>query len=172
MRLCLPTVALTASAALLPLAACTSTTDDITTARAAVVAEAPVDPGLPTAVMHKSATCACCVGHEAHLREHGYRVEHVLYEDAGELEALEALKDSLGVPAQHRSCHTTVIGGYVVEGHVPVEEIALLLADRPDIDGISLPGMPAGSPGMTGSKHGTWDYISFVDGEPSLYASR
>jgi hypothetical protein len=69
------------------------------------------------------------------------------------------------------SCHTTVIDGYFVEGHVPFEAIEKLLAERPDIDGIALPDMPAGSPGMPGRKSGPFDIYQVKDGQYSLFVS-
>lgn len=101
-----------------------------------------------TATMYKTPWCGCCLGHAEYLREQGYEVEIV--EQDGE--ALAALKTEHAVPREQQGCHTLIIEGYVVEGHVPVEAIEALLAKRPDITGITLPGMPAGSPGMSGEK--------------------
>lgn len=68
-----------------------------------------------------------------------------------------------------QSCHTTVIGGYYIEGHVPVEAIKRLLEEKPQIDGIALPGMPAGSPGMSGSKEGPFVIYSISGGQTSEF---
>jgi hypothetical protein len=77
-----------------------------------------------------------------HLREAGFRVE-VRNEDN-----LNPIKERLGVPYGKGSCHTAEIGGYVIEGHVPAEDIKRLLSEKPDAKGLVLPGMPLGSPGM------------------------
>ncbi|WP_022696331.1 DUF411 domain-containing protein [Euryhalocaulis caribicus] len=101
-----------------------------------------------TATMFKDPFCGCCAGHADYLREHGFEV------DVRETSAdkLAAIKQRHQIPAPLQSCHTLLIEGYVVEGHVPLEAINRLLAQKPDIIGISLPGMPAGSPGMGGQK--------------------
>lgn len=83
-----------------------------------------------------------------YLQDNGFKVNVV------KTDAPEDIKDKMGVPENLRSCHTTVIGEYYIEGHVPVEAIRKLLAERPAVKGIALPGMPAGSPGMGGAKSG------------------
>lgn len=93
----------------------------------------------------RSPSCTCCGGHEAHLQRAGYGVRSHLTDD------YMTVKDAHDIPIEMRSCHTALIGRYFVEGHVPVAAIEKLLAERPDIDGIALPGMPAGSPGMGGT---------------------
>jgi hypothetical protein len=98
------------------------------------------------AVMYKAEGCGCCDGHADHLRANGYKVRVV------ELADLEPVKRKHSVPAAQAGCHTIEVGGYVVEGHVPAKIIDRLLAEKPPIKGISLPGMPEGSPGMSGTK--------------------
>ncbi|MCD9006226.1 DUF411 domain-containing protein [Luteimonas sp. XNQY3] len=93
-------------------------------------------------VVHKTATCGCCSVWIDHVREAGFGVEVVDEADLGEVKA------RLGVPFAKGSCHTAEIEGYLVEGHVPAEDIRRLLAERPDARGLVLPGMPLGSPGM------------------------
>lgn len=100
----------------------------------------------PSVVLYKSPTCGCCTGYAAYLRDHGFKVEEQPVAD------VEAIKNRLHVPANLRSCHTAVIGDYVVEGHVPVDVVRRLLAEHPPITGIASPGMPSGSPGMPGPK--------------------
>lgn len=97
---------------------------------------------LPKVLVHKSPTCGCCTVWVEHMREAGFEV------DVRNSDDLEPIKKRLGVPAGKGSCHTAEIGGLVVEGHVPAEDIKRLLADRGDARGLVLPGMPAGSPGM------------------------
>lgn len=98
------------------------------------------------AVLYKNPQCACCDAYADYLRRHDFEVDVMASPD------LEAFKRGLGVPEALAGCHTMRIGDYIVEGHVPAEVIAKLLRERPDIRGISLPGMPLGSPGMTGKK--------------------
>jgi hypothetical protein len=93
----------------------------------------------------KSATCGCCGGWVGYMRDKGYRVTVNVVPDP------DAIKASLGIPEPLYSCHTARIGDYLVEGHVPEKAIAKLLAERPDLKGIALPGMPPGSPGMDGT---------------------
>lgn len=99
-------------------------------------------------LLTKSPTCTCCTGHEAYLEGLGMRVQVTVAGD------INAVKDVYSIPAEMRSCHTSTIGRYFVEGHVPFAAIQQLMEERPDIDGISLPGMPAGSPGMGGELTG------------------
>ena len=92
------------------------------------------------------------------MTSHGFTVESIEEAD------VSAFKEARGAPRDVWSCHTAVIDGYTVEGHVPVEAIEDLLADRPDIDGIALPGMPPGSPGMSGEKAAPFEVLAIDDG--------
>ena len=94
--------------------------------------------------VYKSPTCGCCGGWIEHMRNAGFEVREVNISSS----ALLQVKDKYGVPYELRSCHTAVVGDYVVEGHVPPEEVQRLLAERPAVKGIGVPGMPLGSPGM------------------------
>ena len=100
----------------------------------------------PQATMYRVPFCGCCDGHAEHLRANGYRVAIV------ETKNMSAIKKKYGVPQEFEGCHTIEVGGYVIEGHVSAALIDKLLRERPAIRGISLPGMPDGSPGMTGTK--------------------
>ena len=100
----------------------------------------------PLATLYKNPQCDCCHEHAAYLRQHGYRVDEIATHD------LESLRIKHRVPQELYGCHTILVGGYVVEGHVSAPTIDRLLRERPKIRGISLPGMPQGSPGMTGTK--------------------
>jgi hypothetical protein len=80
------------------------------------------------------------------------------------------MKRQYGVTPELEGCHTTLVGGYVVEGHVPVGAVLRMLTELPAIKGISLPGMPAGSPGMSGEKVGPFIIFEFGGGEPKVYA--
>ena len=98
----------------------------------------------PSVDVFKSATCGCCSKWVDHMREAGFTV-HVT--DLQEPE-LQKIKDRYGVPANGRSCHTARVAGFTVEGHVPASEVKRLLAEKPQVVGITVPGMPLGSPGM------------------------
>jgi hypothetical protein len=85
-----------------------------------------------------------------YLQENGVTVETVMVDDTAEI------KEEQGIPEELWSCHTTVADGYYIEGHVPFDVVLKLLEERPAIDGIALPGMPSGSPGMSGEKEEPW----------------
>jgi len=110
------------------------------------LASSPVAADGLSAVLYKSPTCGCCAGYAAYLRTKGFTVSE------RDVESLDAVKTMFGVPQRLQACHTMVIDGYVVEGHVPVGDVYKLLAKKPDIRGLSLPGMPSGVPGMPGPK--------------------
>jgi hypothetical protein len=92
--------------------------------------------------VYKSPTCGCCAEWVTHLRRRGFRVKT---EDVTDL---QPVKTRHGVPAELQSCHTALVRGYVVEGHVPADLIERLLRERPKVAGLAVPGMPVGSPGM------------------------
>ncbi|WP_284180123.1 DUF411 domain-containing protein [Rhabdaerophilum sp. SD176] len=96
----------------------------------------------PTVTAHRSPTCGCCGAWANHLRRAGFPVTIVNEAD------LAPVKNRAGVPEALQSCHTAFVEGYVIEGHVPVEAIEKLLAERPQILGLAVPDMPVGSPGM------------------------
>ncbi len=96
--------------------------------------------------IYKSPSCGCCSSYVAYLRHAGFQVQVV------ELEKMAPIKRMLGIGPALESCHTAAIDHYLVEGHVPIGDIKHLLAQRPDIRGIALPGMPQGVPGMPGPK--------------------
>jgi hypothetical protein len=130
----------------------------------ALPALAAPNPGNPlrglNAVTFKSPTCGCCTGYVRFLESQGVRVRVALEDDA----KLERFKDSLGVPATVRSCHITRVEGYLVEGHVPLEALVKLLRERPRVDGIALPGMPVGVPGMPGKSAEPHRVVAFTKG--------
>lgn len=130
---------------------------------------APDAPGPVAAArvveVYRSPTCSCCHEWEAYMRRHGWTVR------SHEIADMNRVKHEHGLPEATWSCHTAVIDGYVVEGHVPVTAIEHLLASRPAIDGIALPGMPAGSPGMTGVREGAFQVLAVDDGEMSAFGA-
>ena len=118
--------------------------------------------------VYKSPTCGCCSKWVDHLRSHGFVVRTT------DTEAVDQLKTKHGVPRQARSCHTALVGAYVVEGHVPATDIHRLLKERPAVAGIAVPGMPIGSPGMEvpGVKPQAFNVIAFArDGSTRVFAS-
>jgi len=117
------------------------------------------------ATVYRDPNCGCCGGHAAYLRQHGYDVTIV------PMENLTPIKRRLAVPDELLSCHTTVIGSYAIEGHVPISAIDKLLRERPKVRGIALPGMPSGSPGMSGPKDQVFTIYSFSDGPTQIFAT-
>src|SRR5918996_3047196 len=103
---------------------------------------------LRTATLYKNPACACCESYADYLRENGFEVAIEATHD------LPLIKRQYGVPAPLEGCHTTLVEGYVVEGHVPVDALLRLLTEKPAIKGISLPGMPAGFRRTFGGKTG------------------
>jgi hypothetical protein len=135
---------------------------------AATAATAEIAPAVAATreiYVYKSPTCTCCHEWESYLISKGYTVRSMPTDNMSELKA------QMKVPEAAWSCHTAVIDGYVVEGHVPVEAIDDLLASRPGIDGIALPGMPAGSPGMPGVKVAPFDVLALSDGDTSSFGA-
>jgi len=119
----------------------------------------------PVAVeMYKNPQCGCCEQYAKYLRRHGFRVA------VTETHEMSWISRQHGVPEKLAGCHTMLIEGYVVEGHVPVGAIRKLLSERPRIKGISLPGMPEGSPGMTGEKAAPFEILEITDGEKKVFA--
>lgn len=102
----------------------------------------------PAATLYKSPSCGCCNKYVDYLRQNGFSVTAV---DSGDM---DAIKKRHGV-GNLASCHTMLVGGYVIEGHVPVDAIHKLLKEKPPLTGISVPGMPINSPGMGETRPGT-----------------
>lgn len=107
-------------------------------------------------VVHRSPTCGCCGKWVDHLKQNNFKVQEIVTED------VQTVKDKYGVTKEMASCHTAVVGDYVVEGHVPASDIRTMLKNKPEITGIAVPGMPKGTPGMEmdGSKD-AYQVISF-----------
>ena len=103
--------------------------------------------------LYRSPSCGCCAGHAAALEEAGATVSMQNIDAT----ALQSLKQENNIPFDKQSCHTAFVDDYVIEGHVPIDAIAQLLEERPDTNGITLPGMPIGTPGMPGRQ--TQPYI-------------
>ena len=123
-------------------------------------------PARGTAVtLYRQEGCSCCVTYADYLRENGFAV------DMNTLDDLDGIRGEHGVPEAGVGCHTSVIENYVVEGHVPVEAIERLLSERPAIDGISVVGMPANSPGMGEPNGEPLEVLSIRDGRVAAYMS-
>lgn len=117
--------------------------------------------------VYKDANCGCCKAWVKHLEENGFTVE------AMDMPDLSAVKAKHGVTSELQSCHTGVIGDYVVEGHVPADVIVKMLDEKPAIAGLAVPGMPAGSPGMEGATKERYDVLTFDRaGRTTVYAQR
>lgn len=118
--------------------------------------------------MYKSPQCGCCTEWAEILEQKGYKVE------IHEQNQWNEVKQNFGMPAKMTSCHTAIIDGYLIEGHVPEREIARLLKERPEgVKGLAAPGMPMHSPGMAreGEAYKDFDVIAFTDKGSFVYAS-
>ena len=112
-----------------------------------------------------SPTCGCCHQYVDYLKAQGFQVEEKETND------MLAIKEQYNVPENMEACHTSVVDGYFIEGHVPVEAIKKLLQERPKIDGIALPGMPEGAPGMGGVSRGGFKIYQLSGGNASEFFS-
>lgn len=154
-----------------------ATPPDTATEQEAATATAPVpvtqaalptpDPDLPVVRVWKSPTCGCCGGWVDHLREAGFAVE------VEDVQDLASVKAEHGVAPHLQSCHTALVDGFVVEGHVPADDIRKLLEERPEVAGLAVPGMPVGSPGMEyGDQVDPYDVLTFdAEGATTVWAS-
>jgi len=123
------------------------------------------DDKLPEVKVYKSPTCSCCAKWATHLEEHGFSVATQNEND------MNAVKKRLGIPASKSSCHTAVIGDYVIEGHVPAEDIIKLLDQKLPVEGLTVPGMPLGSPGMEAPQSQSYVVYTFdKDGNTEAFA--
>jgi hypothetical protein len=111
----------------------------------------------------KTASCGCCYGYVLFLKEEKFKVKQT------DMRSLHLIKKKYNIPLKMQSCHTTILGKYFIEGHVPIEAINKLLKEQPDIDGIALPGMPTGTPGMPGKKEEPYVIYQLVDGKSSVF---
>jgi hypothetical protein len=120
----------------------------------------------PVITVYKDAGCGCCKSWVAHLIKHGYRV------DAKDTPDMTEVKRALGVPDALSACHTAIVNGYLIEGHVPAADIARLLKEKPKVAGLAVPGMPMGSPGMEGPRAQHYQVLSFDKaGKTKIFAS-
>lgn len=118
-------------------------------------------------VVYKSPTCGCCKKWVDHMQQNGFTVV------AKDVKDLIPYKIKYGVSPQNASCHTAVVEGYTIEGHVPAADVKRLLRQRPPVTGLAVPGMPVGSPGMEqGSRRDRYDVVTFdKQGNTSVFSS-
>ena len=115
-------------------------------------------------ILYKDPECSCCEGYAAYLTRNGFQVSIIPTHD------LPLLDEKYGIPTDLQPCHLSLIGPYVVGGHVPIEIVNRLLAERPAITGITLPGMPTGSPGMPGKKTEPFTIYEIAKNSRKVYA--
>ena len=119
----------------------------------------------PTEItVYKSPTCGCCSKWVDHLTASGFKVT------AHDTSDMAAVRRKLGVPDALTSCHTAVVNGYLIEGHVPAADIQRLLRDKPKVAGLAVPGMVTGSPGMEGARSDPYNVIAFGEGKTSVFS--
>ena len=111
----------------------------------------------------KTPSCGCCYGYVLFLEEEKFEVKQT------DMRSLHTIKQKYNIPVEMQSCHTTIMGKYFIEGHVPFEAVNKLLKEQPDIDGIALPGMPIGTPGMPGDKDKPYIIYQLKDGKSSIF---
>lgn len=115
--------------------------------------------------VYKSPTCGCCTKWVKHVQANGFTVA------ARDVPDVIPYKQKLGLPLGLGSCHTAVVDGYLIEGHVPAEDIRRLLAEQPEAKGLAVPGMPIGSPGMEGPRKDPYEVLLIdKEGQTSVYA--
>ena len=122
-------------------------------------------PARGEVTLYKSPQCDCCEGYADYLRHNGFKLKAISTND------LTVIAEKYGVPDSLQPCHISLIGGYVVGGHIPIEVIDKLLSAKPQIAGITLPGMPEGTPGMPGTKSGPLQIYEIGKGPPRVYAT-
>ena len=115
-------------------------------------------------IVYKNASCGCCGEWEKHMRTAGFAVETVTLAD------VTPVKRNLGVPDALASCHTATISGYIIEGHVPAEDVNRLLRERPSAKGLAVPGMPADAPGMALGRGAPYQTLAFDSTRSWLFA--
>ncbi|MEO1901155.1 MAG: DUF411 domain-containing protein [Alcanivorax sp.] len=119
-----------------------------------------------TLEMYKSPSCGCCTAWAEHMRDNGFEVK------VHETQNLQTIKEKAGLKPGMGSCHTAFIDGYAIEGHVPAEDVKRLLEERPDAHGLTVPGMPVGSPGMEmGDRRDAYDVLLYGDDGVRVFAT-
>jgi hypothetical protein len=130
------------------------------------VAQTKAAAAKPHLTVYKTPTCGCCGKWVEHMQASGFTATVTNMDD------VSPIKTKNGLPARLASCHTTLVGGYVIEGHVPAADIKRLLKERPAIVGLAAPGMPAGSPGMDVPNSPPYEVVAFdKNGKTSVFAT-
>ena len=111
----------------------------------------------------KTPSCGCCNGYVLFLEKEKFKVKQT------NMASLHTIKQKFNIPLEMQSCHTTTMDKYFIEGHVPLEAINKLLKEKPHIDGIALPGMPIGTPGMPGDKDEPYVIYQLIEGKFSVF---
>ena len=122
-----------------------------------------INSSIQKVIVYKSASCGCCANYISLLEQEGYEVETIITSN------MSSIKEKYNIPNNMEACHTSIFGDYVVEGHVPFAAINKLLREEPDIRGISLAGMPLGSPGMSGTKKEPFIVYTLEEQGTSIY---
>lgn len=119
-----------------------------------------------TVIVYKTPDCGCCIRWMAHLQAHGFTVE------GRNVDSLAPIRRQHGVSAEIEACHTALVDGYVIEGHVPAADIRRLLNERPRVTGLAVPDMPVGSPGMEGPNPEPYEVLTFEpNGRTQVFSS-
>ncbi|MDZ7790054.1 MAG: DUF411 domain-containing protein [Xanthomonadales bacterium] len=131
-----------------------------------VSGESEVKSETPRMTVYHDPNCGCCGKWVEHMRDHGFEVETVATSD------MNRVKHELGVPRELPSCHTAQVGDYIIEGHVPAKDVLRLLAEAPHARGLSVPGMPIGSPGMeVDGRRMAYDVVLFGEDGQKRYST-
>ena len=128
--------------------------------------EAVAETDAKEIMVYKSATCGCCKKWVNHLENEGFNVT------TKNMSNMAPVKKQIGVKPQFQSCHTAKVGKYFIEGHVPAKDIRKLLKEKPDIIGLSAPGMPMGSPGMEGPRKDKYNVVAIDKNDNATIYSR
>ncbi|WP_252178108.1 DUF411 domain-containing protein [Endozoicomonas sp. 4G] len=129
---------------------------------------AQAEASFPTVDVYKIPACGCCTDWAKHMEEHGFKVR------LHDVPSTAMFRAKGGIPTGMESCHTAFIGDYAFEGHIPAEDIIRLLTEKPEgVNGLTVPGMPMGSPGMDyGNSKEPYQVVSFTeDGKLSVFAT-
>ncbi len=131
-----------------------------------IFAPRPAAAARPRMIVYRDPNCGCCLAWVRIMMNNGFDVRVANIDD------LTAIKEKVGVPLDLAGCHTALVDGYVIDGHVPPESVKRLLAERPNVTGIAVPGMPAGSPGMGGPRTAPLEFFAFtIQGSRTLFYS-
>jgi hypothetical protein len=122
-------------------------------------------PNRGDVTLYKNPQCGCCEGYADYLRDNGFKVKAISTND------LTVMGQKYGILDDMQPCHISLVGGYVVGGHIPIEVVNRLLSEKPQIVGITLPGMPEGTPGMPGRKPGPLDIYEIGGDPPKVYVT-